>query len=133
VSQYDPNIAVAGVNTSSYNYAIIGGQAQLSSVSIQDGRPRTVSFVNDFLGQVIRRDEADALAGGDPHEIWYRMSGRQQAYVGNNGTIDVDYRASVPQKQQGGPTLGTSYADFDLAYNPINAYASGSRLKARPE
>jgi LysM domain len=33
----------------------------------------------------------------------------------------------VPQKQQGGPALGTSYADFDLAYNPINAYEQGSR------
>jgi trimeric autotransporter adhesin len=56
--QYDPNIAVAGVNTSSYNYAIIGGQAQLASVSIQDGCPRNVIFVNDFLGQAVRRDEA---------------------------------------------------------------------------
>ncbi|MEQ1618701.1 MAG: hypothetical protein ABL883_10200 [Terricaulis sp.] len=59
-------------------------------------------------------------SGGDPHEIWYRFSGRQQAYVGNNGTIDVSYLDSVPQKQNGGPAA-SSYADFDLAYDPINA------------
>jgi hypothetical protein len=65
-----------------FTYDIVGGQALMHSASIADGRPRNVSYVSDFLGQVIRRDEADALAGGDPHEIWYRMSGREQAYVG---------------------------------------------------
>jgi trimeric autotransporter adhesin len=110
----------------SYNYEIVGGQAQLQSVVIADGRPRTVSFVNDFLGQGIKRDERDNLAGGDPHEVWYRFSGRQMGYVGNNGTMDVDYLTSAPQQQQQGPAPA-SYADFDLAYNPINAYEQGSR------
>ena len=30
--------------------------------------------------------------GGDPHEVWYRFGGKQIGYVGNNGTLDTDYR-----------------------------------------
>ena len=33
----------------------------------------------------------------------------------------------MPQEQGGGPSPGTSFADFDLAYNPINAYEQGSK------
>ncbi len=36
--------------------------------AIADGRPRTVTFLNDMMGQGIKRDEKDALSGGDPHE-----------------------------------------------------------------
>ena len=79
------------------------------------------------IGRTAIQPSPFGLRHGDPHEIWYRFSGRQQAYVGNNGTIDVSYLDSVPQKQLGGPELGTSYADFDLAYDPINAYEQGSR------
>ena len=61
----NPNNALWITN---YGYEIIGGQAQMRAASIADGRPRTVSFVSDFLGQVIRRDEKDNLSGGDPHE-----------------------------------------------------------------
>ena len=88
---------------------------------------RARSRLSTILPARDRRDEKDNLAGGDPHEIWYRFSGRQRAYVGNNGTIDIDYLNSVPQEQGGGPAPGTSFADFDLAYNPINAYEQGSR------
>lgn len=66
---HDPDVAVAGVWTTTYHYTIVGGQAQLTGASIYDGRPRTVSYVNDFLGQAIRRDEADNLSGGDPSNL----------------------------------------------------------------
>ena len=111
---------------STYNYAVIGGQAQLSHVAIADGRPRTVMFRSDMLGQVIRRDEKDNLAGGDPHEVWYRYSGRQMGYVGNNGFINSDYAQTINQRAGSGGTPG-SYADYDLATDPINAYEQGSR------
>ena len=111
---------------STYNYAVIGGQAQLTHVAIVDGRPRTVMFRSDMLGQVIRRDEKDNLAGGDPHEVWYRYSGRQMGYVGNNGFINSDYAQTINQRAGSGGTPG-SYADYDLATDPINAYEQGSR------
>ncbi len=121
---FDPDVAVAGVNTSYYYYNLIGGQAQLSHVEIVDGRPRTVYYRTDALGQGIRRDEKDALAGGDPHEVWYRFSGRQMGYVGNNGTIDSDYAASIANRvaAQGtgaflnGASTSTSFADFDSGF-----------------
>ncbi len=68
-------------------------------------RPRTITFTTAMLGQVIRRDEADNIAydpvwmkGGDPHEVWYRFNGRQIAFTGNNGTLDVSYAASIASR-----------------------------------
>jgi hypothetical protein len=41
-----------------------------TSVTIADGRPRTVTITNDINGQAIRRDEADNnYTAGDPHEV----------------------------------------------------------------
>lgn len=121
-------------NTSTYTYDVIGGKAQLKWVNIADGRPREVVFMYDQMGQVIKRDEKDALSGGDPHEVWYRFSGRQIGYVGNNGTIDTTYAQSIANRTaaQGngaffnGSSSSTSSADFDLASDNLNSYAQGS-------
>lgn len=86
------------------------------------------------MGQVIKRDERDNLSGGDPHEVWYRFSGRQIGYVGNNGSLDTTYANSIANRTaaQGngaffnGATTSTSAADFDLAYDAVNSYAQGS-------
>jgi len=56
---------------------------------------------------------------------WYRFSGKQIGYVGNNGTIDTDYASSITNRTaaqrtgafQNGAASGTSSADFDLAYD----------------
>lgn len=53
------------------------------------------------MGQVIKRDERAALSGGDPHEVWYRFSGKQIGYVGNNGTMDTDYASSIANRTAG--------------------------------
>ncbi len=66
--------------------------------------------------------------------MWYRFSGRQMGYVGNNGTIDADYAASIANRiaAQGtgafanGASTSTSFADFDLAHDHLNSYAQGS-------
>jgi nucleoid-associated protein YgaU len=58
-------------------------------------------------------------------------------YVGNNGTTDVDYQASIAQRTAAAPTgtqgafrngatTGASYSDFDQSYNPINSYEQGA-------
>ncbi len=119
--------------TSSYNY---GASGALETISIADGRARTVTFTNDVSGQALKRDEADQLSGGDPHEIWYRFGGRQLGYIGNNGTLDTDYVASIanrvkrPPPTQGpfrfGDPTGTSHIDFDPALDNISSYAQGS-------
>ncbi|MFT3727114.1 MAG: LysM peptidoglycan-binding domain-containing protein [Terricaulis sp.] len=123
------------VNHTTYNYDRIGGQNQLGQIVINDGRPRTVQFRNDFMGQGIRRDETDNITtAGDPHELWYRFSGREMLYDGNNGTVDTDEATSVTNRtaSQGtgaffnGASSGTSFADSDLAYDSINSYDQGS-------
>ena len=89
---------------------------------------------SDVLGQAIARDEADQVCGGDPHERWYRFNGRQLGYVGNNGTLNVDYASSVAARQQvqgngafrGGASYGSSTADFDQNYAAINSYSQGA-------
>jgi len=118
------------IYTTDYSYDASG---QLASVRINDGRPRTVSFTNDMSGQVLRRDEADALSGGDPHEVWYRFGGRQLGFTGNNGTLDTDYMASIDNrvKTQGtgafrfGESQADAHADFAQSFDPINSYGAG--------
>ncbi|MFT3728253.1 MAG: LysM peptidoglycan-binding domain-containing protein [Terricaulis sp.] len=123
------------VNHTIYGYDTIGGQNQLGQIGISDGRPRTVQFRNDFMGQGIRRDETDNITtAGDPHELWYRFSGREMIYVGNNGTVDTDEATSISNRtaSQGtgaffnGASSGTSFADSDLAYDSIDSYDQGS-------
>ncbi|MFZ2032115.1 MAG: hypothetical protein WAU68_17520, partial [Vitreimonas sp.] len=71
----------------------------MDSVTIADGRPRTVSYRTDLSFQVIRRDESDNVGSqGDPHEIWYRFGGRQIGYVGNNGTANISDTDSVKER-----------------------------------
>jgi hypothetical protein len=105
--------------TTSYSY---GGSGQLASIYVADGRPRTITFTTDMLGQVIRRDEADNIAynaswqtGGDPHEVWYRYNGKQIAYSGNNGTFDTDYAASIASRTTV-PTTGPAPERFVTAF-----------------
>ncbi len=132
--QFKPDITLSGYNYTDYIYATVGGVSQLVEADITDGRPRTVWYHTDNSGQVITRDEMDALSGGDPHEVWYRFVGKQLGYVGNNGTIDTDYATSVNNRTatqgtgafQNGATAGTSSADFDLAYDSISSYDQGS-------
>ena len=127
-----------------YNtYFYYDGQGRLTSASIGDYLYRSVSFTNDELGQIIRRDEtrpyyAPAAQSGSPHEVWYRFAGRQLGYTGNNGTNDVTTSASISERQMVSPTAGnigtfrnsstygSSYADFAQSYDPLNSYAQGA-------
>lgn len=122
-------------NTTTYTHTWTGRSYEVSRVDILDGRKRTVMFTRDMMGQVINRDEKDSQANStSPHEVWYRFSGRELGYVGNNGTIDTDNAASINDRQaaqgtgafKNGAAAGTSSADFDLAYDDINSYEHGS-------
>ena len=123
------------INTSTYYYANVGGQGQLKSVAVADGRARTITFRNDSDGAALRRDEADAFtSNGDPHEIWYRFGARQLGYSGNNGTRETDYNASIANRTAtlgsgaffNGSTTSVAQGDFDQSLNPITSYDQGS-------
>jgi YD repeat-containing protein len=134
------NIVTDNVSGTDTNYTTTNSytaSGQLASASIADGRARTVTFVTNMAGEIIRRDEADGNgSAGDPHEIWYRYGGRQLGYVGNNGTLDTDYLTSIDNRMRTPPTnpnaflfgsaTAVSYADFSQALNPVNSYAQGS-------
>lgn len=100
----------------------------MQSVNIQDGRPRTVSFITDANGQVLQRDEVDNKSTGDPRELHYYFNGLKVGDISNNGTSDVDYVTSMAQHIaipgtgpfRNGSASSTSYADFDQSYDPIN-------------
>jgi len=92
---YKPNISSGPQHDSQYYYAQVGGSAQLTSVTTDDGRPRTITFRNDMNGQAIRRDEADnTTTYGDPHEVWYRFAGKQIGFTGNNGDPNGEFANS---------------------------------------
>lgn len=122
-------------NTSTFYYDQSG---HLQSVGIQDGRPRTISFVTDVNGQILTRQESDNNATqGDPKELHYYFNGMGVGDISNNGTSDVDYATSIARHTQvsagygafqNGAINGSSYADFDQSYDPINGlnYASTS-------
>lgn len=132
--QNKPNISQSTTYTTSFYLNNFG---QLTGAYISDGKPRSVSFTLDELGQIIRRDES-AVSGqtGAPHEVWYRYGGRQLGYTGNNGTSDISYDASINERRivqptspgtyRNGQTYGTSYADFAQNYDPINSYYQGA-------
>ncbi|MFM2409439.1 MAG: hypothetical protein RL481_267, partial [Pseudomonadota bacterium] len=136
--QHTPNTS----QSLTYNTTFYLNQfGQLTGAYIADGKARSVSYVLDELGQIIRRDETrpgNAPSGqvGSPHEVWYRFSGRQLGYTGNNGTSEVNFDASINERQTVAPTnagtyrngqlSGTTYADFAQNYDPINSYYQGA-------
>jgi YD repeat-containing protein len=114
---------------------------RLMSAYISDGKPRSVAYTLDENAQIIRRDEtrptnAPSYQTGSPHEAWYRFGGREMGYVGNNGTSDLAYGASIAERQivqasnpgtfRNGSTYAQNYADFAQSYDPINSYSQGA-------
>ena len=56
-------------------------------------------------------------------------------YVGNNGTLDTDYKSSIDSRTRApgaatgafcfGASYGSAYADFDLSVDPFTSYDQG--------
>ncbi|MEA3064796.1 MAG: hypothetical protein QOJ27_1242, partial [Sphingomonadales bacterium] len=129
---YKPNTSQSTTYTTTFYYDTSG---QLTSIYVSDGRPRSVTFINDVNGQAIKRDESDNKYNlGDPHEIWYRFGGRQLGYTGNNGTVETDYATSIGNRTltpgtgayRFGQSYGSAYADFDLSGEAITSFGQGS-------
>ena len=124
----------SGQSTTYYTSFYYDASGVLSSIYVGDGRPRSVSFINDANGQAIKRDESDNnWANGDPHEIWHRFGGKQMGSVGNNGTLDSDYATSITNRTRTpgngafrfGASWGAQTANFDLSNEAITSYSQG--------
>src|SRR5262249_12914937 len=106
-----------------------------TQVVINDGQPRTINYVNNQSGQVIKRDVTYSSGStSGVHEEHYYLANRSIGDVTNNGTSNTDYVTSVQNHVavpgygpfQNGAEGGTQYADFDQSYDPINGMDSGS-------
>jgi|GEM_PF-1818182 len=114
--------------TTTYSYDPSG---RAGSVYIADGKPRGVSLATDQNGMII--DRTEAAQGGSPRTLRYVFGGVQMGEVGNDGTSNTSFAASVadrlavqPTPTAAGPfhngaTSGTPFADFDESYNAINS------------
>lgn len=116
-----------GSSTSTYHYDDDGA---LDKVVITGGaRPRTIDYATNLQGQVIDRVEIDTdYNHSSPHGRTYMFGGRQMGMVGNDGTGNVDYAASIAERTaapgsgpfRGGAGSGTVHADFDANFTALN-------------
>ncbi len=98
--RYRSNASDSGTETNSYYTNNAAGQ--LTSVSVQDGRPRTISFTLDTAGQVVRRQEADnKYTIGDPASVFYRYGGREVSTTSNvYDRTGSTYSASISDRTE---------------------------------
>jgi YD repeat-containing protein len=133
-TDYKKDVTSSTTYTSTYSLSPSG---TVTSASINDGRPRTVTFKNDLDGKVVRRDEADNNSSqGDPHEVRYRYNGVETSFDGNNSAplSTYDYDDSLPSRWgvngtgafTGGFTTGVSATDMDESYEGINTFRRGA-------
>ena len=70
---YDETLGSADAWTSDYEY---DAQGHLQQVTINDGQPRTVSYVTNLMGEVMKRDVSfTSGATAAPHELHYYLAG----------------------------------------------------------
>ena len=125
--------ASGAITSTDYNY---DGLGQLISVNVGGARPHVIEFVNDVNGQAIRRDESryggdTPSAGGDPHDIWYRFGGREMGHIGNNGTRETGYAASIADRVRAQSTtpfrngIPLPTSDFSQNPPPVTSFSQG--------
>lgn len=137
---FRPNTSQSTTYQTSYTYDYNG---HLTTATINDGRPRSVTYINDTAGQILSRTEADnvgynvnAGTGGDPKTVWWFFDGKQVGSTSNNGNDDPDYEAAMAERLTPsstastapfrlGQTSGVSYSDFDQAYNSLSPGEGG--------
>ena len=110
----------ASAITTTFTY---NGDGRLTTAQIADGRPRTITYVDNALGQIISRTDNTG-----PREYYFNFAGMQRGDVGNNGkrVSDMDYAAAIAARQNAPQTgafqygAATSFADFDQNYAPMN-------------
>lgn len=139
---YDSDTASGSNPNYTTNYSP-NGFGQIASVAVNDGVAKSIDYVLDVSGQIVRRDETRVGNQNQaaPHEVFYRYGGKQMGMVGNNGTFDTGYVESVKDRTTGAPdvtsgnaglfrngtnTGASSYADFSQSLEPFNSNQQGS-------
>jgi hypothetical protein len=132
--------------TSNYIY---NNEGQLTETDISDGQPRTFTYVNNQMGEVLSRDVRytnNSTVG--VHDRHYYLAGEAVGDVSSDGPSRNDYAASIAAHTasvaagsgmnptvgyvtpngygpfQNGSNTATPHANFDQSYNPINGYDS---------
>ncbi|MGY8628250.1 LysM peptidoglycan-binding domain-containing protein [Chromobacterium violaceum] len=103
--------------------------------AIDETKHRSLRYVNDAQGVVIRREEIDNLSVYKKQDYYY-VDGKQVGAVGNDGPSRVDFAQALAQTTLGNKKdqyrfgVAVSSADFDQNYEPIGpnypAQAPGS-------
>ena len=121
---YRPDVTKPSIKNSTFSYDVNG---HLSSVYVNDGRPRTITYTTDANGQILTRQERDNNnSQGDPKDLYYYFSGIRVGDIGNNGPSQTDYATAIyrrysPSTNPWRNGAEKRYADFDQSYDPINA------------
>jgi YD repeat-containing protein len=127
---FKPNTSSGTTYGTDLNYDYNG---HLTSAYVNDGRPRSVSYINDANGQVMVRREQDNTGSGDPKQVWWYFDSRQVGTSGNNGNVDPDYETAMDERVASsgtgpfrqGSTVGTRYSDFDQSFNALSPGEGG--------
>ncbi|QND84809.1 RHS repeat/ LysM domain-containing protein [Chromobacterium vaccinii] len=103
--------------------------------AIDEKGQRSLRYVNDAQGVVIRREEIDKQSVYKKQDYYY-VDGKQVGAVGNDGPSRVDFAQALAQTSLGNKKdqyrfgVAVSSADFDQNYEPIGpnypAQAPGS-------
>ncbi len=109
--QYDPNTNGSTVYTTTLTHDANG---YLTSASINDGQPHTVTYVDNVSGQVMDRTDS---AG--PINEYYYLNNRGIGSIGNTGPSQTTFATAISQAISG-PATPTSTADFDQNYTELD-------------
>lgn len=128
-----------------YTYYTYDNGGNLVSASVNDGFPRTMTYVTDAMGQVMMRQDIagyGAASGvqaaianpvintGRPVELYYYFNNLRVGDVGNDGAGKLDYAATI-NARGANHTPGQVFtgrgaqADFDQSYDPISPTSQG--------
>lgn len=117
---YDADVGDGtAAKTSTFAYDVNG---RVSYVSIDDGRPRTVTFVTDSQGQVLTRREADRItATGDPFSQYVYFNGQRIGEITNDATFTQrSYAAAVISRTAPPSTTTSKPFQNGVSNNPIH-------------
>ncbi len=82
---------------------------RVKTVTIDDDRDRTVTFVTDAQGQVLRRTEQDDTTHQDPMDRWWHFNGARIGEVTNNGDYTSTYLGAMAARAQAAPLTPTPF------------------------